>query len=81
MSPDGLTQWLKKIENGSPIEINMGLDRVKKIQERMALNFDCPIIVVGGTNGKGSVCAILESIFLDPKLSDSVLFLFFIICY
>ena len=30
----------------------------------MALNFDCPIIVVGGTNGKGSVCAILESIFL-----------------
>ncbi len=64
MSLDGLTQWLKKIENSSPIEINMGLDRVKKIQERMALNFECPIIVVGGTNGKGSVCAILESILL-----------------
>jgi len=43
----------------------MGLERVKQVQERMSIAFDCPVITVGGTNGKGSACAMLESILLQ----------------
>ncbi|MFT5643322.1 MAG: dihydrofolate synthase/folylpolyglutamate synthase [Janthinobacterium sp.] len=46
------------------IHINMGLDRVLAVKERMALQFDCPVIMVAGTNGKGSTCAMLESMLL-----------------
>jgi hypothetical protein len=28
----------------------------------MGLGFDCPVVIVGGTNGKGSTCAMLEAI-------------------
>jgi dihydrofolate synthase/folylpolyglutamate synthase len=40
----------------------MGLTRVRAVAERMALQFSCPVITVAGTNGKGSTCAMLESI-------------------
>jgi dihydrofolate synthase/folylpolyglutamate synthase len=40
----------------------MGLDRVKVVAQRMAIGFDCPVITVAGTNGKGSTCAMLAAI-------------------
>ena len=40
----------------------MGLERVKTVADRMALKLNCPVITVAGTNGKGSTCAMLESI-------------------
>src|ERR1041384_1904 len=43
----------------------MGLDRVRAVKERMGLAFDCPVIMVAGTNGKGSTCAMLESVLLQ----------------
>ncbi|HSM99281.1 MAG TPA: bifunctional tetrahydrofolate synthase/dihydrofolate synthase, partial [Gallionella sp.] len=39
-----------------------GLERVAQVRQRLNLQPDFPIITVGGTNGKGSVCAMLESI-------------------
>lgn len=42
----------------------MGLDRVAEVKRRLDLTFSCPVIVVAGTNGKGSTCAMLESILL-----------------
>jgi dihydrofolate synthase/folylpolyglutamate synthase len=42
----------------------MGLDRVRAVKERMNLQFACPVIMVAGTNGKGSTCAMLESVLL-----------------
>ncbi len=42
----------------------MGLERVRSVADRLALSFDCPVITVGGTNGKGSTCAMLESILI-----------------
>ena len=42
----------------------MGLARINRVKEALGLHFDCPVITVAGTNGKGSTCAYLESILL-----------------
>jgi dihydrofolate synthase/folylpolyglutamate synthase len=57
-----LTEWLAHCEQLHPKNIDMGLDRVRTVAKRMQLRFDCPVITVAGTNGKGSTCAMLESI-------------------
>ena len=43
--------------------IKMGLDRVGKVKNYVNIDPKFPIITVGGTNGKGSVCAFLETIY------------------
>jgi dihydrofolate synthase/folylpolyglutamate synthase len=43
----------------------MGLERVTQVRDALGLTFDCPVITVGGTNGKGSTCAMLEAILLQ----------------
>jgi len=63
--PTTLPAWLALIESRHAVtEINMGLDRVRAVKERMRLRFSCPVIMVAGTNGKGSTCAMLESMLL-----------------
>jgi len=57
-----LDQWLAHCERLHPKNIDMGLERVKVVAQRMGLRFICPVITVAGTNGKGSTCAMLESI-------------------
>jgi len=41
----------------------MGLDRVGRVKNSLNIEPKFPIITVGGTNGKGSVCAFLEEIY------------------
>jgi dihydrofolate synthase/folylpolyglutamate synthase len=63
--PTTLPDWLALLESRhAEVHINMGLDRVRAVKEAMNLRFDCPVIMVAGTNGKGSTCAMLESILL-----------------
>ena len=57
-----LDDWLAHCERLHPTAIDMGLERVRTVAQRMAIRFDCPVITVAGTNGKGSTCAMLESI-------------------
>ena len=57
-----LAEWLAHAERLHPKTIDMGLARVKAVAKRMGLKFDCPVITVAGTNGKGSTCAMLEAI-------------------
>ncbi len=57
-----LSDWLAHCEQLHPKNIELGLDRVRAVAERMELRFDCPVITVAGTNGKGSTCAMLEAI-------------------
>jgi dihydrofolate synthase / folylpolyglutamate synthase len=57
-----LSDWLAYIERQHPQAIALGLERVADVMKRMQLRLDCPVITVGGTNGKGSTCALLESI-------------------
>ncbi len=60
--PSTLAGWLIYLESLHPKTIALGLERVAQVKQRLNLNPDFPVIVVGGTNGKGSVCAMLESI-------------------
>jgi dihydrofolate synthase/folylpolyglutamate synthase len=57
-----LPEWLAYCEQLHPKNIDMGLERVRAVADRMQIRFDCPVITVAGTNGKGSTCAMLESI-------------------
>ena len=59
--PDTLAGWLAYLETLHPKTIALGLERVAHIKQRLNIQNDFPIITVGGTNGKGSVCAMLES--------------------
>jgi dihydrofolate synthase/folylpolyglutamate synthase len=56
-----LDDWLAYIERQHPRTIEMGLDRVRAVRAAMGLAPRFPIITVGGTNGKGSTCAMLEA--------------------
>ena len=60
--PTTLDGWLARCERLHPSEIEMTLSRVRAVKERLQLSFDIPVITVAGTNGKGSTCAMLESI-------------------
>jgi len=59
-----LAGWLAYIERQHPQAIALGLDRVRAVLDRLATPKPCPIFTVGGTNGKGSTSAMIESILL-----------------
>lgn len=63
-SPSTLADWLALLETRHSKAIDMGLDRVRAVKEKLDIRFDCPVIMVAGTNGKGSTCSMLESILL-----------------
>lgn len=57
-----LAEWVDYIEAMHPQNIALGLDRIGVVKERLAIHFSCPVVIVGGTNGKGSTCMMLETI-------------------
>ena len=57
-----LQDWLQFIESQHPKSIALGLDRVSQVFANLGISLGRPVITVGGTNGKGSTCAMLESI-------------------
>ena len=68
-SPQTLDQWLTYCEQLHPKGvqgIELGLERLRSVASRMhngaGVRFACPVFTVAGTNGKGSTCAMLESI-------------------
>ena len=69
---NSLDSWLEHCERLHPHNIEMGLDRVRKVAKRMTLHFDCPVITVAGTNGKGSTCAMLEACLLQAGYRTGV---------
>ncbi|HQR70003.1 MAG TPA: bifunctional tetrahydrofolate synthase/dihydrofolate synthase [Burkholderiaceae bacterium] len=62
MSTLPLADWLARLERLHPKGIDLGLERVRAVADRLDLAMNAPAIVVGGTNGKGSTCAMLEAI-------------------
>lgn len=59
-----LAQWLAYLEGQHGQRITLGLERVRAVAQVLgeAIRPSCPVITVGGTNGKGSTCAMLEAI-------------------
>ena len=62
--PESLDGWLALLESRHEQQIQLGLERVSEVFGKAGLALSCPVITVGGTNGKGSVCAMLEAILL-----------------
>ncbi|MGS0754497.1 bifunctional tetrahydrofolate synthase/dihydrofolate synthase [Roseateles sp. GG27B] len=65
MMPTNLEEWLAHCERLHPKTIDMTLERVIAVRDRLGLRFEAPVVIVAGTNGKGSTCAMLESIALQ----------------
>ncbi len=60
---NSLQAWLDWQEGLHPNAIDLGLERLARVADRMALGRPAPVVItVGGTNGKGSTCAFLEAI-------------------
>lgn len=58
-----LSDWLAYIERQHPKSIDMGLERVREVSERLQLQRPARrVITVAGTNGKGSTVAFIEAI-------------------
>jgi dihydrofolate synthase/folylpolyglutamate synthase len=57
-----LASWLARLEQLHPSTIELGLERVRRVKDALEFAPTFPLIVVGGTNGKGSTCAYLEAI-------------------
>jgi len=59
-----LNEWLRWQESLHPSEIELGLDRVNAVLQRMQLGeITFALISVAGTNGKGSSVAMLDAIY------------------
>ncbi|WDK03318.1 bifunctional tetrahydrofolate synthase/dihydrofolate synthase [Xanthomonas campestris] len=62
-TPNTLSDWLAYIEQQHPSVIAMGLERVREVAARLQIEAPAKhVIVVGGTNGKGSTVAFIEAI-------------------
>ncbi|WP_432767011.1 bifunctional tetrahydrofolate synthase/dihydrofolate synthase [Xanthomonas campestris] len=62
-TPNTLSDWLAYIEQQHPSVIAMGLERVREVAARLQIAAPAAhVIVVGGTNGKGSTVAFIEAI-------------------
>ena len=64
-APATLDAWLTLLEARHSKTIDMGLARVEQVRARLGIGFNCPVVMVAGTNGKGSTCSMLESILLQ----------------
>ncbi|MGC6406027.1 bifunctional tetrahydrofolate synthase/dihydrofolate synthase [Bisgaard Taxon 45] len=61
-----LAQWLSYLENSHFKAIDLGLERIKSVAQSLHLLTPAPfVITVGGTNGKGTTCRLLETILLN----------------
>ncbi|MDX5364522.1 MAG: bifunctional tetrahydrofolate synthase/dihydrofolate synthase [Pseudazoarcus pumilus] len=60
--PGTLDDWLGLLESRHTQTIQLGLERVATVLQGMHCASRPRIITVGGTNGKGSTCAMLEAI-------------------
>jgi dihydrofolate synthase/folylpolyglutamate synthase len=60
--PQTLPDWLDYLEGRHDKSIDLGLARIGKVCERLALaNLSSKVILIGGTNGKGTTSRFIES--------------------
>ncbi len=65
-------EWLNYLESTHPSDIEMGLGRVTQVAQALDLFKPAPVvIVVGGTNGKGTTTALLGQLLAQKGLSSA----------
>jgi dihydrofolate synthase/folylpolyglutamate synthase len=63
VTPVSLADWLAYQERAHPRAIDLGLDRVRAVAERLGLlPWQGRAIIVGGTNGKGSTATLIAAL-------------------
>ena len=68
--PSNLQEWLDWQQTLHPQNIDFKLERIKSVYEKLNIKSVADkVIIVAGTNGKGSTVAILESILFENKFS------------
>ncbi|WP_206484492.1 bifunctional tetrahydrofolate synthase/dihydrofolate synthase [Thalassotalea sp. G2M2-11] len=68
-----LAEWLSYLESIHPSEIDMGLERISVVAQRLAIDLTfAQIITVAGTNGKGTTCAFIENALLAQEHTVAV---------
>ncbi|MEA1065571.1 bifunctional tetrahydrofolate synthase/dihydrofolate synthase [Apirhabdus apintestini] len=68
-----LPTWLSYLENLHAKTIDLGLDRVRQVAERLDVVKPAPFIfTVAGTNGKGTTCRALEAMLMAAGLRVGV---------
>jgi len=68
--PSNLQEWLDWQQTLHPQNIDFKLERIKSVYEKLNIkSIADKVIIVAGTNGKGSTVAILESILYENNLS------------
>ncbi|TCP94817.1 dihydrofolate synthase/folylpolyglutamate synthase [Cricetibacter osteomyelitidis] len=68
-----LAEWLSYLENSHFKAIDLGLERVKTVAQELDLLRPAPLVItVGGTNGKGTTCRLLETLLLNAGLRVGV---------
>ena len=60
--PTTLAGWLHHCEQHHHKVKDRPLDGLLALRDRLGLRFQAPVVVVAGTNGKGSTCAMLDAI-------------------
>ena len=68
--PSNLQEWLDWQQTLHPQNIDFKLERIKSVYEKLDIkSIANKVIIVAGTNGKGSTVAILESILFENNFS------------
>ena len=57
-----LSDWLAHCAAMHPKTMDLSLERTVEVARRLGIHFTVPVIIVAGTNGKGSTCAMIDSI-------------------
>ena len=71
-----LEDWLNYISQIHHREMDFSLDRIQAVVNPLGWHrFNCPVVIVGGTNGKGSCVRFLESIFTAADYRVGALYL------
>ena len=61
-APISLADWLAYCAAMHPTTMDLSLERTVAVARRLGIQFSVPVITVAGTNGKGSTCAMIDSI-------------------
>jgi dihydrofolate synthase/folylpolyglutamate synthase len=61
-SASPLSDWLAWLETLSPTEINLGLERTQRVLARLELQRASHVLLIAGTNGKGSSVAMTNAL-------------------